>query len=150
MKAQIIVHDAEVMAGLKASRKEINQGIKQGLKQGAERYGLPTAIALAPGRRIRSGLHAGATTRSAFLEVKTRDAPQAGILEFGGTRRDVLLPKSKQALSTPYGPRVSVRGPRKYKAQRYLKRAVEASLMEVTQEAQRVIGEVFSRYVEVQ
>jgi hypothetical protein len=150
MKAEVRVDDARVMAGLKAASRDINQGVKEGLKRGAELHGLPTAKRLAPGHRIRAALHAGATTRTAYLEVRSREVPFAGLLEFGGTRRDVLLPKSAKAMRTPYGPRAVVRGPRHYRAQHYLRRAVQRSYAAVVREAQDTLVKLLARHLEME
>jgi hypothetical protein len=137
MKVDLHIDDAHVRAGLKTAQREIGRGVRAGLKRGAEQEGLPRAKLLAPGHRIRSALRAGATTRTAFIEVSLRKAPEAGLLEFGGIVRSLILPKAAKALSTPQGPRAAVRGPRRYRARRYMRRAVE----ETRPAVERVAGE---------
>jgi hypothetical protein len=145
VKTTLHIDDANVRRGLAAARREINRGVKDGLRQGAEQIGLPAAKRLAPGHRIREALRAGATTRTAYIEASLRKAPEAGLLEFGGTVRTVLLPKNAEAISTPYGPRAAVRGPRRYRARRYMQRAVKETLPAVEQVAGREIMKVYER-----
>lgn len=144
MRAELHIDDARVRRGLAAGSRQIKQGVKEGLRRGAEELGLPAARRLAPGHRIREALRAGATTRTAFIEVNLRKAPEAGLLEFGGTVRTVLLPKNAQALKTPFGPRAAVRKPRHYRGRHYLGRAVE----ETRPAVERVAGEEILRLYE--
>lgn len=150
MKVEVRVDDARVAANLRAARRNIDRGVREGLKAGVERHGLPRARILAPGERIRKALTAGATTRKAYLQVSLRKAPEAGLLEFGGTVRTIIRPKHAQALMTPFGPRAAIRKPRHYRGRHYLERAVEATLDDVTREAQETIARVFGQYLEVE
>lgn len=149
MKVGVKVDDAQVLAGLKAARRDIDQGVKEGLRRAARIHGLPRAKSLSPSRRIRAALHAGATTRTAYIELKKRDVPFGPLLEFGGTRRDTLLPRVGKAIMTPAGPRAAVRGHRHYRAQRFMQRAVEQTLPEVLRDAQDAIAEELSHHLDV-
>lgn len=143
MNVEVHVDDRKVMAGLKGARREINQSVKAGLREAVEREALPVAKQLAPGS-IRSTLRAGATTRAAYLETKD---PRAGLLEFGGTRTDVIEPKAgRRAVSTPYGPRRRVKGPRRYKSQKFMQRTVERTRDDVMEHAKDKVLDTYEKY----
>jgi hypothetical protein len=145
MNVLVTVDDDAVMAALYAVRKETNQGVKEGLRQGVVRHGLPRSKELSPGGHVAAALSAGATTRKAYLQMKVVRGDEA-LHEFGGVRRDVILPKRAQAVMTPHGPRAAVRGPRRYRAQRFMQRAVEQTRPDVLREAEKAIVELHERH----
>lgn len=131
-------------------RRGMNRGVRDDLKSAVESEGLPTARRLAPGR-IGRIVRAGATSSTAFLEVPRRKifpgrkgAEVPRMLHFGGTRRDVIRAKG-YALRTPYGPRRAVTGPRTYKPNPYLYRAVDLTRGRVLAQAERLLGRRFEK-----
>ncbi len=128
----------------KQIRKEIGKSVKDDMKDAVAEVALPVAKQLAPGR-LKQLTKAGATTRSAFLEVERRTAktralfpgPKGGeapsVLYYGGWRRDPLRakrgrsrrnPKHAAAIQVKPGVyRAAVLGPRKIRANPYLDRA---------------------------
>jgi hypothetical protein len=146
---RVHVEDDRVRAALKAARRDIDAGVKEGLRRAAERHGLPRARLLSPSSRIDRALRAGATRRTAFVEVRTRAVPFAGLLEFGGTRRDVIEPRRGRAVATPQGPRARVRNPRRYRGQRFMQRAVEQTLPAVLRDAEAALVTELEKHIDV-
>jgi hypothetical protein len=141
----IEVNDRATALALRSARRETNAGIREGLKAGVSRHGLPLAKRLSPGGHVAQHLSAGATTRSAYLQMRVIRGDEA-LHEFGGVRRDIIEPgEGHQAVMTPAGPRRRVKGARRYKARRFMQLAVLKTLDEVTEEAAKAIGEVFQR-----
>jgi hypothetical protein len=138
-------HDADKAAAhLGGSSRDIDRGVRDGLKEGALMIGLPLAKSFAPGQRIRESLSAGATMRSAYLQVSLRKAPEAGLLEFGGTVSGTIEPRTALALAgNEFGPVAVVTTPRIYKGKHYLKKARDASVEPMSRHAQKVMARVF-------
>lgn len=151
MRVRVRIETAAAQHALLAARKEINRGVKDGLAAIVEEVALPRARATAPVKsgRYRSHIRAKSTTTRAFLEVRTKDVPYAGLLNFGGTRRDIIRPKNAKALRTPMGPRAAVKGPRRYKPSRHLEKVVEQTRAQVMEKAQEKVVAALSRHVEV-
>jgi len=145
--------DEELRSAFLAVRSELKQGVKQDLKEAAHKHGVPAARRLSPSSRIDSLIRAGATITTAHIEVplkrgvwpgpKGRNVP--ALLEFGGTIRGVLEPKSAKAIRTPYGPRARVKRARRYRARKYLQTAVTTTLPAVVADAERAIEHRFER-----
>lgn len=149
MIAAIHVDNAETLAALRMARRQIDRGIREGLKAGAEKHGLPRAKILAPEENIVAALTAGATIRTAYIQMDLRIAPEGGLLEFGGTVRTVIRPVNAKALSLPAGPRAIVRNPRHYRGKHFMQRAVDQTLDAVIEESQQALARVFGQYVNV-
>lgn len=151
MRIRVRIETAAAQHALAGARKEINRGVKDGLAAIVDEVALPFAKASAPVKtgRYRSHIRAKSTATKAFLEVRKKDVPYAGLLNFGGTRRDVIRPKSGRALSTPAGPRGAVRGARRYRASHHLEKVVERTRPQVMAKAQEKVVEALARHVEV-
>lgn len=136
------VNDRETALALRSARRETNAGIREGLKRGVSLHGLPLAKRLSPGGHVAQHLSAGATTRSAYLQLKVVRGDEA-LHEFGGVRRDIIEPRHGEAVMTPYGPRRRVRRARRYRAQKFMQRAVAQTIDDVTEEATKAIADTF-------
>ena len=113
-----------LMRGLQQSKRVIVKEANRELRQVVRDVTLPTAKNIFPRRTgtIAGKMRAGAAGLRPFIENKH---PAAGLLEFGGTRRDVIRPRAGGALRTPDGPRASVKGPRTYHGQHKMAKAIE-------------------------
>lgn len=136
MQAPLVVvrvEAEEAIAGLRAARRGIDREVKIGLLKAAE-LAVEPAREQAPHKTgdLAEHVEAGATARSGFIEVKTREVPYAGLIYWGGTRHDTVRPKSKVALSTPFGPRARIHhGAQAYKPNPFLDRGIAAVRDEV-------------------
>lgn len=99
LKFTVRVDDDEVLEQLRASRSDLNARLKDTLRTVAEDVALPHARRTAPRKTglYRSHLAVTATATTAFLGVRRKDVPYAGILNFGGTRRDPIMPRRERA-----------------------------------------------------
>ncbi len=99
----------------KAARKQINNALKKGLYEAGERVALPHAKRAVSGLRVQgtsvsSTLIVRSTSSKAIISSNLRPKLRKafGWLEYGGTNKGVLRPKSGQAINTPWGPRAVV------------------------------------------
>lgn len=127
---RIRVDDNGVARGLAQSVSIVRREANRELREGVKRITLPTAQRLSPRKtgRLASRIRAGAAGNRGYIENKI---PYAGLIEFGGTRRDVIRPRHGQALSTPAGAFARVSGPRVYRGQHKMQRAIDLSADEV-------------------
>jgi hypothetical protein len=128
--------DAEkTTAEFKQARKELNQKVKTGLIRAGERFAMPEARRRAP-KFIASTIVVKSTTRSAYLTTSLRGKKGrvVGLLEYGGTRKDKIVPTKKKAMTINGGFATTVTAPRTYKGKKFMNTAVEARLPE-TEEA---------------
>lgn len=99
--------DSAMLQAASAAGVEATKGIRAAAKDVA----LPI-VRQAVAHKLPGKTTAGATAKGAYVQ---QTHPGAAIDEFGGVRRDVIVPKNAKALSTPAGPRAKVSGPRVYK-----------------------------------
>ena len=138
IQVRVRVKDEQTLQAFREARKALNREVKLGLKAAAE-TAVPSVKAEAPRSSVHAGrdsrgrftrghmadqTRAGATTRAAFIEVRSR---YAGVINFGGTVRTEIHPKpgGARAIRTPWGPRAVVKGPRTYQGAHFLERGVE-------------------------
>ena len=147
-----------VQRELREAQYRIPNMLRDGLREAAEQEALPRVRMAGPSFAVAIW-KAGATNRVAYITTrgpKTLDRA-AGLLNYGGTVRGEIVPKrvkgqrkraareaageefksayrgrGPEALSTPFGPRARVSGPRHYRAKHYLERAVAESVPGVT------------------
>lgn len=143
IEAEGAIQDLRAAAG--KSRSQAQKGLRRGIKDIA----VPRARARAPhqtGRYASSmkGAVAGLTGFIVSSDVR------AGLLEFGGTRRDVIHAKPDHALSIPrLGFFAAVKGPRTYKATHSMRRAAVASESEIANITRDAVVEAFAVYFPV-
>jgi hypothetical protein len=99
MKIRVRMEDFGTKEELKAGRKLMRAKVKEGLKEAGQRAVLPAAKRGAPAI-VAQALTTKAVAKGAFL---TTIGPRkwdriTGLLNFGGSPRDVIRPKEKQAL----------------------------------------------------
>lgn len=127
---RIRVSDNGVAAGLQASKRTVQIEANRELKKLVNSVVLPTSRRIAPRQSgaLASKMRAGAAGNRGYIENKS---PYAGIIEYGGTRRDVIRPRNGRALS--FGGRAAayVATPRTYQAQHKMQEAIEESGDEV-------------------
>ena len=147
-----------VQRELREAQYRIPNMLRDGLREAAEQEALPRVRMAGPSFAVALW-KAGATNRVAYITTrgpKSLDRA-AGLLNYGGTVRGAIVPKrvksqrkraareaageefksayrgrGPKALSTPYGPRARVSGPRHYRAKHYLERSVAESVPGVT------------------
>lgn len=129
MTITVSIDDDAVLAGLRAQRRAINQDVKKTTLVAAEKTVLPTTKRLAPSI-IRGPLIARSTTRGAYLTTSARGRWRrvTGLLNFGGTVKATIVPKSAKALKFNGRYAARVTGPRTYKAKEFMQRSVEINL----------------------
>jgi hypothetical protein len=99
MKIRVRMEDFGTKEELKAGRKLMREKVKEGLKEAGQRTVLPAAKRGAPAI-VSQALTTKAAAKGAFL---TTLGPRkldniTGLLNFGGSPRDVIRPKKKKAL----------------------------------------------------
>ena len=115
----------------KDARRDLNRRLRAALKQAAERKALPAARAVAWGF-VAPLLTVRATSRSAYITARgpRRLGRAAGLLEFGGVRRDTIRvrePGPGSGLFVGDGLfRATVTGPRTYRPSYRMTTAVHA------------------------
>lgn len=123
------VEDEGVKRALRESRRDIDKDVRRELKDAAEIATLPIARSLGPSFAASTfAIRAG--RRQVSLTTKARGMTRriVGLLEFGGTVRTTILPRRAKALAIPgIGFRAAVRGPRRYRAKRFMQTAAERS-----------------------
>jgi hypothetical protein len=146
----IDAHRAE--QAFRDARRDSRQRVKAGLKAAGENVALPEARRRAgalkiAGVPIATTLTVRARSNDAVLTTRLRGskARGVGLLEFGGTRTDVIKPKGKKALAFGGGhPVANVTTPRRYHAQRFLTGAVNAKRGEIRDAIQEEVMRAFS------
>lgn len=128
---RITVDSADVREQLKQARRLANKNVRDGIKRAVELSALPEAQLRAPSF-VRLNVAAGSSAGRGFLTFKGtgRLRKAAALLNFGGTRRDVIRPKKAKALALPFGYRASVKGKRTYKAKGFMQAGAAAGLPE--------------------
>lgn len=126
---RIRVSDNGVAAGLQASKRIVTKEANRELREVVRRVTLPTARSIAPHKtgHLAGKMRAGAAGNRAYIENKS---PYAGLIEFGGTRHDIIRPTKKKALVTPFGVFASVHGGT-YTGQHKMQRAIDLTGGEV-------------------
>lgn len=147
-----------VQAEMRAAQYRIPNMLRDGLREAAEQEALPRVRAAGPSFAVAIW-RAGATNTRAYITTRGKKSLDraAGLLNYGGTVRGEIVPKrvkgarkraareaaggefkrayrgtGPKALSTPYGPRARVSGPRHYRGKHYLERAAVESLPGIT------------------
>lgn len=127
---RIRLDDRALVAGLQQSKRTLVREANRELRDSVRLITLPTAknIFQRKSGQIASKMRAGAAGNRAFIENKH---PAAGLLEFGGTRTDIIRPRAGGALRTPAGPRAVVKGPRTYHGKHRMAKAIELTSEEL-------------------
>lgn len=122
------VVDDDATPVLRRVRRDVRKRTATAVKQLGERTILPAARRRGRLGPFTSRLVVKSRGSYAFLTGSTLKAGRViGLLEFGGTRYDVIRPrrKNKHAVMTPYGPRAAVKGPRRYRRRGLLVSTIE-------------------------
>lgn len=133
----IRVDDDLTKKALRDARRKLRRDVRQIVTDAGDEIVKPEARRLAGRLRTKKAPIAGTLVvkpgsgNSAFLTstLPMREHRAVGLLEFGGTRRDVIEPKGRsgaKAILTPRGPRARVAGPRVYTGRLFMTRAVKA------------------------
>ena len=131
MKVVVRIEDAQVLAGLRAVRRDLNQDVKRVFAVVGGQQVMPYVRRAAPVKTgaLRRSLILRATTRGGYITTtltKKQGRRKVGLLEYGGTRRDVIRPRTKKALLLPGGViRANVPTARTYRAQRFIRGTLE-------------------------
>ena len=146
MSLTIRIDDKGALAGLRRGRAQINTAARRGLREAVKAETLPIARELAPRKsgRFAASIRAGAISRGAFIQ--SRD-PRAGLLEYGGTRRDTIRPHAgHRALSIPgVGARGAVHTPRHYKGRHAMSIAADRTAGAVANTAAEYVAAELER-----
>jgi len=131
VKFQVKVDDAALHAAMRSTRRELGQDVKRAFLTVGQEVVLPAARRNAPVKTgwLRRNLMIGATTTRGFVQVKTRTRRERGrvaLLEFGGTRRDTIRPRTAGNVLRINGRFARyVRTVRRYEGQHFMERAVD-------------------------
>lgn len=133
---------------LRYATKKVSLYAQKGLRRGVKDIAVPRARALAPhkGGSYAASMRGAVAGLTGYIVSKD---PRAGLLNFGGTRHDVVRPRSARALRTPQGPRAALRGPRTYHGTHSMERAAVASASAIAEITQDAVTEAFAAYFEV-
>jgi hypothetical protein len=114
---------------LRAAERAARREMRAALREAGEDTVLPVARARA-WSVIDNRIVIRSSTRAAWLTTSgpAKYGRIAGLMEFGGTVRTIVRPRTAQALSTPAGPRAAVKRPRHYKPRGILQFAVRSRL----------------------
>lgn len=161
MRLRVFVQDAGVAAAMKATRRDLNRDVRAAFREVGDSVLLPAAKAATPmvTGKLRRSIVFKPTTSGGYLTTsltRRQGAKRLGLLEFGGTRRDVIRPRSKKALRLRTGvvvavvgvPRVGRRVGRVYKAQGFLQRARDERLPLVAREIEPRIRAAIQRHID--
>lgn len=117
---------------MRAARRDLNQDVKQVMGEVGEDILLPAARRAVPARtgELRRSLIFRATTRGGYVTTRLtrrQGSRRFGLLEFGGTRRDVIQPRKARAIR--FGGRYTARvtTPRVYPQTLHVSRARDAA-----------------------
>lgn len=136
------------IADLRAASRKSRQYAQKGLRRGIKDIAVPRARETAPHNTGKYASSMKGAVAGLTGYIVSKDA-RAGLLEFGGTRRDVIRPHAAQALNTPQGPRAIVRGPRHYRASHSMVKAAEASAAQIADITGDAVLEAFAIYFPV-
>lgn len=128
---KVRVDDKAFQNGVTAARRDIRRREKQATVRAGEKTILPKARAITPTflkgtLAVRADWHGGMLTVLGKRTLKRA----AGLLNFGGTRRDVLKPKQGEALVVNGQPYKAIKGPRVYRAKHFMEKGVSAGIDE--------------------
>jgi len=115
----------EARGAVREIRRQLEREARQIAVGSAREIVLPRAQAAAPVKtgRLRRSLRVYRRRRNT-LAIRT-SVPYAGLVEFGGTRRDVIRPRRRKALAFGGGhPIARVKTPRRYRRRERIWRAV--------------------------
>lgn len=103
MRFDIRFEDAQLHAAMREARRDLNQDIKQAMGEVGEGILLPAARRAVPAKTgtLRRSLTFRATTRGGYVTTRLtrrQGGRRFGLLEFGGTRKDVIEPRKARAL----------------------------------------------------
>lgn len=120
LRLNAVVKADLVRAALRRADKNSRRDAVKAMRQATNEVLVPRVKSSVPhaSGRYASTIRAGATQRAVYVQART---PYAKVLELG--RKPMTIRATGAALSTPYGPRRSVRSPR-YPARHTLQRAV--------------------------
>jgi HK97 gp10 family phage protein len=153
VKFRVEINDGPLRAAMQATRRELNQEVKGALLRAAEDVTLPVAKQLAPvsSGALRASLIARATTRTVYLTTsltKSSGARRVGLLEFGGTRRDVIVPRQRRALAFDGVFAARIATPRTYRAQQFMTRARDMTRGEVAERISNDVAAAIQAHIE--
>lgn len=128
MKFVVTVDDAAVHEAMRATRRDLAQDVKAVMAEAGEGILLPAARRAVPTKtgELRRSLIFRATTRGGYVTTnltRRRGSRRFGLLEFGGTRRDVIEPRRRKALAFGGRHAAKVTTPRVYPARLHVTRA---------------------------
>lgn len=108
MDVRIRFDDRPAQDAMRQIRKTLNADTRRVLGTVARDIALPAAKRGTPKRSgtLAASLIAKSTTRNAYLSTsltRKQGSRRLGLLEFGGTRRDIITPKRAKAIRLPSG-----------------------------------------------
>lgn len=142
---KVRVDDEAFQNGIVQARKEMRKREKAATVRAGEKTILPKALHLTPsflkpGLKVRADWHGGMLTVLGKRTVKRA----AGLLNFGGVRRDELRPKKGAAMVINGRPIKAVKAPRVYRAKHFLEKGVTAGIDEFGEAYKIELLEAFS------
>lgn len=130
LTVRFTVDDDAVLRGLREQRRQMSQDVKRLSLEAGERTTLPVARSMTKPTRAKALVTVKSTTRGAYL---TTNGPRkmsriVGLLNFGGTVTTPIVPRGRALKIGPDTFVAHVTGPRRYKGQGFLDRAVDLTL----------------------
>lgn len=135
---------------LRYAQRKVSLHAQKGLRRGVRDIAVPRARSTAPHQTGKYAAQMRPAVKGLTGFIENRD-PRAGLLEFGGVRRDHINPGfGKQAVTPAPGVAVRyVKTPRRYKGQHSIQQAAEASATEIGEITRDAIVEAFATYFPV-
>lgn len=142
---KVRVDDEKFQQGITAARREMRKREKQATIRAGEKTILPKALALTPsflkpGLKVRADWHGGMLTMLGKRTIKRA----AGLLNFGGVRRDQLRPRKGGAMVINGSPVKAVLAPRVYRAKHFLEKGVSSGIDEFGEEYKIALLDAFA------
>lgn len=148
LQVRIKVDHDRASREFKEARRDLGGKMREALRVAGERAALPAARAAA-WSPFAGTLVVRSTRSSAYITTRLRGKKgrAVGLLEWGGTVRTKIVPKSKLALTVgPDVVRANVTTPRHYRASLRLTKAVQARRAEIDETVLREVMTAFDGF----
>lgn len=143
---QYSVHAEGAIDDLKLAQKNVRLYAQRGLRKGIKDIAVPRAKEMVPHHsgKLAATMKASVTGLTGYLQS---NSPYAGLIEFGGVRRDHIDPVVKRAVTPAPGVAVAyVSTPRTYVGKHRMLAAAQASVAEIAAITEQAVLQAFAEY----
>jgi hypothetical protein len=145
----ITIEAEGAIADLRAASRSSTRYAQKGLRKGIKDIAVPRARATVAHKK---GTLAGSIKSSVrgLTGYVVSSLPYAGLIEFGGVRKDAIQPNSKRAVTPAFGVAVAqVTTPRSYRGEHRMQAAATASAAAIADITEQAVLEAFAIYFPV-